>query len=66
MTSTGDYRKYGNILKGQIVLTKVVRIERANDKESVSGKLGDFTQETIKQLIAQGENDASRILRSAI
>ena len=30
MTSTGDYRKYGDLLKGRFELTKVVRIERAN------------------------------------
>jgi NTE family protein len=63
MTSTGHNRKYRDLLKGQFELTKVIRIERANDNESISGKVGDFTQDTIKQLITQGENDAYEILK---
>lgn len=63
MIRMGHHIKYGDLLKGRFELTRVVRIERANDVDSISGKVGDFTQKTIKQLIRQGENDAMRTLK---
>jgi hypothetical protein len=33
-------------------------VERKNDANDISGKVADFTQETIKQLIEKGEHDA--------
>lgn len=58
ITSTGHNRKYRDLLKGRFELTKVLRIERENDKDSVSGKTGDFTLKTINKLIKQGKCDA--------
>ena len=61
---TGHHRKYRDLLKGRFELTKVLRIERENDKKdySISGKVSDFTRETIKQLITKGEEDTYKIL----
>ena len=64
MTSISHNRKYRDLLKGRFELTKVLRIERENDKDSVSGKTGDFTQKTIKQLITKGYEDAYKILQN--
>ena len=58
MTSTGHNRKYRDLLKGRFELTKVLRIGRENDKDSISGKTGDFTQKTINKLIKDGKCEA--------
>lgn len=54
---------FSSLLKGQYNLTKVVRIERADDlnfyTDSIYGKAGDFTAETIDGLIAEGKRDAT-------
>lgn len=50
--------KYEDLIKGQFNLSKVVRIEHTNYTNSISGKVSDFTAETIRQLIEEGERDA--------
>ena len=56
-----DNRRYEDLLKGQFKLTKVFRVERKNDTDDILGKIADFTQETIKQLIEKGEQDARNV-----
>jgi hypothetical protein len=48
-------------LRNQYKLTKVVRIERANHTDAVSNKTGDFTAQTINELIGEGMNDATNV-----
>ncbi|MDQ3888123.1 MAG: patatin-like phospholipase family protein [Thermoproteota archaeon] len=48
-------------LRNRYKLTKVVRIERANYTDAVSNKTGDFSAQTINELIAEGMNDAANI-----
>ena len=48
-------------LRNQYKLTKVVRIERANHTNAVSNKTGDFTSQTINELIDEGMNDAANV-----
>jgi NTE family protein len=50
---------YDVLLKNQYKLTKVVRIERTKYTDAISGKTGDFTANTIDELIAEGMNDAT-------
>lgn len=59
---TGEKRTYEELIKGRFKLTKVVRIERIDDADSISSKFADFTSHTIKELIKQGENDARKVL----
>ena len=61
--------KYKDLIKGKFRLNRVVRIERSNDIDKNTGqeadyfsKPMDFTYDTIKKLIEQGEEDASKIL----
>ena len=61
--------KYKDLVKGKFSLYSVVRIERSNDVDSstslevdYSSKPNDFTRDTIKKLIKQGEKDALKIL----
>lgn len=56
-------RKYKDgLLKGRFRLTKVIRIENESYKDSISGKIGDFTSQSIRNLIEKGKQDARRVL----
>ena len=61
-TTSKDQRglqaEYKDLIKCQFELTRVMRIEHTNYTNSISGKTGDFTLETINDLIRQGESDA--------
>ena len=59
----GENRKYKeNLLKGRFRLTKVIRIENESYKDSISGKVGDFTSQSIMNLIEKGKQDARKVL----
>jgi hypothetical protein len=59
----GEHRKYKeDLLKGRFRLTKVMRIENDSYKDSISGKVGDFTSKSIMNLIEKGKQDARRVL----
>ena len=58
----GEDRKYKHLLKGRFRLTKVIRIENESYKDSISGKVGDFTSQSIRNLIEKGKQDARRVL----
>jgi len=51
-------REYKDLLKIGFKLTKVIRIERTNYTDSIFGKIGDLSIETINKLIKEGECDA--------
>ena len=59
----GENRKYKeDLLKCRFRLTKVIRIENDSYKDSISGKVGDFTSQSIRNLIEKGKQDARRVL----
>jgi len=51
-------RTYDDLMRNDFKLNKVIRIERTNYINSISGKIGDLTIETISKLIKEGERDA--------
>lgn len=51
-------RNYKDLMKGSFELINVTRIERTNYINSIYGKIGDLTFETIIKLIKEGECDA--------
>ena len=55
---TDTSKKNNNLILGSVELTKVVRIERQDNKNNISSKYTDFTIETINELIDQGKCDA--------
>jgi NTE family protein len=55
--NTQQYKKYIDILKDTFKIVKVVQIQRKDDSDSISGKIADFTLETISKLIQQGYED---------
>jgi NTE family protein len=56
--NTEEYKKYIDILKDTFKIVKVVQIQRKDDSDTISGKITDFTSETISKLIQQGYEDA--------
>ena len=55
---TEEIKKNIDILKSTFKIVKIIQIQRKDDKNSVSGKLTDFTSETIDRLIQDGYQDA--------
>ena len=55
---TEEIKKNIDILKSTFKIVKIIQIQRKDDKNSVSGKLADFTSETIDRLIQDGYQDA--------
>ncbi len=55
---TEELKKNIDILKNAFKIVKITQIQRKDDKNSVSGKLTDFTSETIDRLIRDGYQDA--------
>lgn len=60
--SNSKIKEYKDLLTGSVELTKVVRIEREDNRNDISSKFADFTLETINDLICRGEEDASKVL----
>ncbi len=54
---TEDFKKNIDIIKNTFQIVKEVKIQRKDDTDSVSGKLADFTIETINKLIHDGYED---------
>jgi NTE family protein len=60
--TTGEQRKYKDLIQGRFELTKVKRIERQYDPDtSTSLKGGDITPKTIQKLIKEGKKDGESI-----
>ncbi|HKU82801.1 MAG TPA: patatin-like phospholipase family protein [Candidatus Nitrosocosmicus sp.] len=55
---TEEVKRNIDILKNTFKITKIIQIQRKDDINSVSGKLADFTSETIERLIREGYQDA--------
>ncbi len=56
-----ESRTYNDLMRNNFKLNKVIRVERVertNYINSISGKIGDLTFETINKLIKEGERDA--------
>jgi NTE family protein len=54
-------RKNRDLLRGRFDLIKIVTIERKDDLDNISDKWADFSSDTIKQLIEDGENYKQRL-----
>ena len=55
---TEEIKRNIDILKNTFKIVKVVQIQRKDDVDSISGKLADFTSETINKLMQDGYQDA--------
>jgi predicted acylesterase/phospholipase RssA len=55
---TEEFKRNIDILKSSFKIVKVIQIQRKDDSNSISGKLTDFTSQTIDKLIQDGYQDA--------
>lgn len=55
-------RTFKDLLNGSFNLTRVVRIENTSYENSISGKIGDFTSQTVEHLITKGKDDAQKLV----
>jgi len=55
-------RKYNDLLKGTFNV-HVTRIERQDDPYTISGKIGDFSDTSITDLITRGEKETTNYLK---
>lgn len=53
---SGKNRKYGDLLTGTFEVN-VIRVERQDDSNTISGKIGDFSHTSITHLMQKGEED---------
>jgi hypothetical protein len=53
---SGKNRKYGHLLTGTFDVN-VIRIERQDDSNTISGKIGDFSHSSITHLMQKGEEE---------
>jgi predicted acylesterase/phospholipase RssA len=53
-TTTQIPKKYIDILKTQFEITKLESIDRRDNTDTISGKIGDFTSDTIRKLVKEG------------
>ncbi len=56
-TRKGKPRKYKDLLTGRFRITKVVRIERKDDPNTISRKWADYSLTTLQILYEQGRRD---------
>jgi NTE family protein len=59
VSRTNEVRTYEKLLQGRFDI-KVCRIDREDDKDTISGKHSDFSSLTIKTLMDSGARDAIR------
>jgi len=52
--STGKHLKYADLIEHMVSVEQVIRIERKNDKHTISNKTFDFSNTTVKNLIQDG------------
>jgi NTE family protein len=63
ISRNSENRTYGKLLKGRFDV-RVYRIDREDDKDTISGKHSDFSSSTIGSLMDKGEEDAIKSFKS--
>ncbi|MFL6497666.1 MAG: hypothetical protein ACJ70U_03055 [Nitrososphaera sp.] len=64
--STGKQVSYDDLLKARVDVDFVVRLERKNDSHTISNKIFDFSENTIRQLIQDGYNETKEQMKGII
>jgi NTE family protein len=50
-------RRFLDIVEGRFQIDEIIEVTRRNDEHTISGKIYDFSEGTIKMLFEQGYND---------
>ena len=56
--NTEGFKKNIDMLKDTFKIVRIIQIQRKDDGDAISGKMADFTSETINKLIQDGYEDA--------
>ena len=64
--ATGKRWKFEDLIKANVDVDFVVRLERKNDSHTISNKTFDFSKTTIQQLIQDGYNETKEQLEEVL
>ncbi|HTH23037.1 MAG TPA: patatin-like phospholipase family protein [Nitrososphaeraceae archaeon] len=64
--ATGKHWRIGDLVKANVDVDFVVRLERKNDSHTISNKTFDFSKTTIQQLIQDGYQETKEQLKGVI
>ena len=64
--ATGKHVKYDDLLKANVDVDFVVRLERKNDSHTISNKTFDFSKTTIQQLIQDGYQETKEQMKEVL
>ena len=64
--ATGKHWKYEELLKANVDVDFVVRLERKNDSHTISNKTFDFSKTTIRQLIQDGYKETKEQMKEVL
>jgi NTE family protein len=63
---TREQVRYEDLLKGKIDVDFFARLERKNDRHTISNKTFDFTKNTILQLIQDGYDETKEQMKKLL
>ena len=64
--ATGKHVRYDDLLKANVDVDFVVRLERKNDSHTISNKTFDFSKTTIQQLIQDGYQETKEQMKEVL
>ena len=64
--ATGKHWRYEELLKANVDVDFVVRLDRKNDSHTISNKTFDFSRTTIRQLIQDGYKESKEQMKVVI
>jgi hypothetical protein len=64
--ATGKHWRYEDLIKANVDVDFVVRLERKNDSHTISNKTFDFSKTTIQQLIQDGYQETSEQMKEVL
>jgi hypothetical protein len=59
-------KEYQKVAEGRFGLTKVMRIQLADDANTISTKYYDYSNKTISQLIENGKHDTLKMMKTKL
>ena len=64
--ATGKHLRFEDLLKANVDVDFVVRLERKNDSHTISNKTFDFSKTTIQQLIQDGYQETKEQMKEVL
>ncbi|MFZ0741881.1 MAG: hypothetical protein WAM54_09840, partial [Nitrososphaeraceae archaeon] len=61
--SASEKRTFRDLIEGRFDVTRVVYIDREDDRDTIFGKAADFSRESILNLEKEGYNDTQKAIQ---